>query len=182
VRAALAGKDAGVDLTAISAISAMVVPVVLITTGGILSNGLLMMYGAVNDRMRTMTHERWQLLTGPGGSLLAKDQVPASEQERLAEIDRQLPMLLRRHALLHDAVLLIFCALVVLVLSVIAIALAVTLHSAGFATAALVLVLAGTAVMLVGLLAAARSLAFSRNAVEYEVSRALAIGSSGQAR
>jgi hypothetical protein len=68
-----------------------VVPVVLITTGGILSNGLLMMYGEVNDRMRA-------------------------------------------------------------------------------------------AVMLVGLLCAARSMAISRNAVKYEVGRALAIGSPGRAR
>jgi hypothetical protein len=177
VGAAAAGKDVSVDLTAISAISAMVVPVVLITTGGILSNGLLAMYGAVNDRMRDMDHERWQLLTAPSGSLLTLAQVPGSDRERLSEIDRQLPMLLRRHGLLHYAVLLIICALVLLVLSVIAIAVAVTGQSSGFATAALALVLAGTAVILVALLYTARSLAISRNAVKYEVSRALALGS-----
>jgi hypothetical protein len=181
VAAAAAGKDRGVSLTSISAISAMVVPAVLITTGGIVSNGLLVMYGAVSDRMRAMNHERWQLLSGPGGSLLTPAQLPASEHERLAEIDRQLPMLLRRHTLLHYAVLLVFCALVALVLSVIAIAVAVTSRSAGFATIALGLVLAGTAVMLVGLLSAARSLAISRNAVQYEVSRALALGSPERA-
>ncbi len=160
----------------------MVVPVVLITTGGILCNGLLIMYGEVNDRMRAMDHERWQLLTGPGGSVLTPDQVPASGHERLAEIDRQLPMLLRRHGLLHYAVLLIFCALVVLVVSVIAIAVAVTTHSAAFATAALALVLGGTAVMLVGLLSAARSMAISRTAIRYEVDRTLALGSPDRAR
>lgn len=165
------------NLAAISAISAMVVPVVLITAGGILSNGLLMMYGAVNDRMRAMTHERLQLLTGPGGSLVTPAEVSDSERERLAEIDRQLPMLLQRHGLLHNAVLLIFCGLVVLVLSVIAIAVAVTGRSAAGAITAMVLVLTGTAVMLGGLVFAARSLAISRSAVRYEVSRTLALGS-----
>jgi len=159
----------------------MVVPVVLITAGGILSNGLLMMYGAVNDRMRAMDRERWQVLTGPGGSLLTPAQVPGSDQERLGEIDRQLPVLLRRHGLLHYAVLLIVCALVVLVLSVIAIAVAVTSRSPAAATAALVLVLAGTATMLAGLLFAARSLAVSRSAIKYEVSRTLALGSGDRA-
>jgi hypothetical protein len=171
-----------VDLTAISAISAMVVPAVVITTGGILSNGLVAMYGAVNDRMRDMNHERLQILTGPGGSLLTPAKLPDTERERLGEIDRQLPMLLRRHRLLHNSVLLIFCALAVLVLSVIAIAVAVTSRSNAAGTTALVLVVAGTAVILAGLLVAARSLAISRNAIEYEVRRSLALGSADRAR
>jgi GNAT superfamily N-acetyltransferase len=54
-----------VDLTAISAISAMVAPVVLMTTGGMITNGPLAMYGAVNDRMREMTQQRLELRTGP---------------------------------------------------------------------------------------------------------------------
>lgn len=39
-------------LTAVNAISAMVAPVVLLTTGSLLANGLLVVYSAVNDRMR----------------------------------------------------------------------------------------------------------------------------------
>jgi hypothetical protein len=73
-----------------------------------------------------MSHERLDILTGADGTLLSAAGVPASGQERLAQIDAQLPMLLRRHRLLHDAVLLIFASVAVLVLSVIAIAVAVT--------------------------------------------------------
>jgi hypothetical protein len=45
-------------LTAVNAISAMVAPVVLLTTGGMLSNGLLTVYGSINDRTREMTGSR----------------------------------------------------------------------------------------------------------------------------
>jgi len=165
-----------VDLTAISAIQAMVAPVVLITAAALLSGALLGMYGAVNDRMRAMSHERLDILTGADGTLLAATQVPASGQERLTQIDAQLPMLLRRHRLLHDAVLLMFAGVAVLVLSVIAIGLAVTNRWGPVGIVALVLVLVGTATLLTGLLFAARSIMASTDAIDWEVDRALSLG------
>jgi len=155
----------------------MVAPVVLITTAAILSGALLAMYGSVNDRMRAMNRERLDILTGAAGILLPVGEVPASGQERLTQIDTQLPMLLRRHRLLHDAVLLIYAGVAVLVLSVIAIAVAVTNSSGAVGTAALVLVLAGTVTLLGGLLFAARSIMISMDAIDYEVRRALSLGS-----
>jgi hypothetical protein len=52
---------------AVTAIQAMVAPVVLITTAAVLSGGLLAMYGSVNDRMRAMDRERLDILTGAAG-------------------------------------------------------------------------------------------------------------------
>ena len=163
--------------TAITAIQAMVAPVVLITTAAILSGALLGMYGSVNDRMRAMDRERLETLTGVGGTLLSAADVPASGRERLTQIDTQLPMLLRRHRLIHNAVLLIFAAVAVLVLSVIVIAVAVTNRSGAAGTVALVLVLAGTVTLLGGLLLAARSIMISAQAIDYEVQRSLSLGS-----
>ncbi len=165
------------NLTTVTAIQAMVAPVVLITTAAILSGALLSMYGSVNDRMRAMNRERLGILTGAEGTLLSAAEVPASGRERLTQIDTQLPMLLRRHRLLHNAVLLIYAGVAVLVLSVIAIAVAVTNRSGAAGTAALVLVLAGTVVLLGGLLSAARSIMISMDAIDYEVRRALSVGS-----
>jgi hypothetical protein len=165
-----------VDLTAISAIQAMVAPVVLITAAALLSGALLGMYGTVNDRMRAMSHERLDILTGADGTLLPAAQVPASGRERLTQIDTQLPMLLRRHRLLHDAVLLMFAGVAVLVMSVVAIGLAVTNRWVPVGTVALVLVLLGTVTLLTGLLFAARSIMVSMDAVDYEVERALSLG------
>src|SRR5208282_6326966 len=93
---------------AVTAIQAMVAPVVLITTGAILSGALLTMYGSVNDRMRAMDRERLDILTGTAGALLSAAEVPPAGRERLTQLDTQLPMLLRRHRLLHNAVLLIY--------------------------------------------------------------------------
>jgi hypothetical protein len=65
----------------------------------------------------------------------------------------------------------------VLVLSVIAIGVAVTGSSGAAGTAALALVLAGTVMLLGGLLFAARSIMISMDAIDYEVRRALSLGS-----
>ncbi len=87
------------------------------------------------------------------------------------------PLLLRRHRLLHKAVLLIFAGVSVLVLSVIAIGVAVTSASDSVGNAGLPLVLFGTVTILAGLLLAARSIMISRDAINYEVERALSLGS-----
>jgi hypothetical protein len=166
-----------VNPIAVTAVQAMVAPVVLITTAAILSGALLTMYGSVNDRMRAMDHERLEILTGDGGMLLSAAEVPPSGRERLTQIDTQLPRLLRRHRLLHNAVLLIYAGVAVLVLSVITIAIAVTASSGAAGTAALVLVLAGTVMLLGGLLFAARSIIISTDAIDYEVQRTLSLGS-----
>ncbi len=162
---------------AIRAIEAMVAPVVLITTAAILSGGILSMYGSVNDRMRAMNRERLESLTSDTGALLSVTVLPASSRERLAQIDIQLPMLLNRHRLLKNAVLAIFAAIGVLVLSVIVIGAAVTSGSGGVGVAALALVLAGTTTLLVGLLMATRSIVMSQDAIDSEVRRALSLGS-----
>jgi Protein of unknown function (DUF2721) len=163
-----------VSPSAITAIQAMVAPGVLITTAAILSGAVLSMYGSVNDRMRAMDQERLSILTGSGGMLMPAADAPASGRERLTQIDKQLPLLLRRHRLLHDAVLLIYGGVV---LSVIVIAVAVTNRSGAIGTVALILVLAGTATLLGGLLFAARSIMISADAIDYEVRRSLSLGS-----
>ena len=162
-------------IRAIRAIEAMVAPVVLITTAAILSGGILSMYGSVNDR--TMNRERLESLTSDTGTFLSVSVLPASSRERLAQIDIQLPMLLNRHRLLKNAVLAIFAAIGVLVLSVIVIGAAVTSGSGGVGVAALALVLAGTTTLLVGLLMATRSILMSQDAIDSEIRRALSLGS-----
>jgi Protein of unknown function (DUF2721) len=163
-----------VTLTAVNAISAMVAPVVLLTTGSLLANGLLVVYSAVNDRMREMTRERQEIRRGPGGELV--QHVPALDQERLAEIEVQLPMMLRRHHLIRNAVLVIYAGIAVLGLSIIVIAVAVGEDSEGLGRAALGLVLAGTVVILTGLILAGLSLARSADAVTYAVEQARRLG------
>jgi len=160
-----------VGLTAIRAIEAMVAPVVLITTGGILTNALLGAYSLVGAHMREMTRERLGILGGERGELLDADRIGAIGQERLTEIDAQLPMMLVHYGLLRRAVFVMYVGLVLLTLSVIGIAAAVETDSEAVASVALGLVLVGTVDVLVGLALAVRTLAISANAITYAVQR-----------
>lgn len=154
----------------------MVAPVVLLTVGGMVSNGLITIYNDINNRMRDMTRERLEIWRGPAGQVLDPDGVPAIGQERLTEIGVQLPMLLRRLKLTRQSVLTIYIALVVLGLSIVVIALAVALDDEIVGRVALGLVLAGTLILLLGLGVATMSLAKSAKAISYEVERTTKFG------
>jgi len=75
----------------------------MISSCSLVLNGLLARYGAINDRLRLMGRERFELLRA-----LQNDRY---NEERLSEIDRQLPDLLHRHKQVHDAVLLTYCSI-----------------------------------------------------------------------
>src|SRR5580693_1633276 len=91
------GEDQRVTLAAVNAISAMVAPVVLLSVGSLISNGLLTVYNSVNERV--------DILTGPAGEKLEVASVPVMGRERLDEIKIQLPLILRRHRLTRLSVL-----------------------------------------------------------------------------
>jgi hypothetical protein len=154
----------------------MVAPVVLLTVGGMVSNGLITIYNDINNRVRDMTRERLEIRRGPAGQVLDTDSMPAIDQERLADIGAQLPMLLRRHKLTRLSVLTIYVALVVLGLSIVVIALAVAMDDEIAGRVALGLVLAGTIIMLPGLGVAVMSLAKSADAVTSAVQRSTKFG------
>ena len=154
----------------------MVAPVVLITTGALLTNGLMALYGEINHRLREMSRERVSILSGDQGELLEAASLPASGRERLTEIDHQLPMLIFRHRRTRDSVLWIYASIGLLGLSVIGIATAVAADVESVGLVALGFVAAGTLLMLFGLSLAARSLAASSDAISYEVQRTRTLG------
>ncbi len=158
-------------LTAVNAISDIVAPVVLLTVGGMLSNGLITIYNDIDNRMREMTRERLEIRRGPAGQVLDDDSVPAIDQERLYEIGVQLPMMLRRHKLTRVSVLTIYVAIAVFGLSIVVIAIAVSANDEIAGRVALGLVVAGTIIMLLGLAVAATSVARSADAITYAVER-----------
>jgi hypothetical protein len=159
------------SLTSVNAISAMVAPVVLLTVGGLVTNGLLTVYSDVNDRMREMTRERIEILTGPTGEELEPASVAAMSRERLEEIRVQIPMMMRRHRLTRLSVLTIYCSIALLGLSIVVIAIAVGQDDEIAGRVALSLVLAGTVVLLLGIGIAGLSLAKSADAITYAVER-----------
>jgi hypothetical protein len=122
-------------LASVTAIGDMVAPVVLITTGVLLANGLLSTYTVIIERIRVLKRER----------------IDAPSVEKLPEIDQQLATMTRRVRLLHVAVLMIFGAISSLVLGVIGIAMAEVHNSETVGAIALGFVIAGTVAILGGL-------------------------------
>ena len=152
-------------------IGAIVAPVVMVTACSLVLNGLLARYAAINDRMRAMGRERFEVV----GTLHVA--TPDSfTLERLLEIDTQIPDLLGRHRMMRDAVVAVYSALFLFVGSMVIIAAAALLRSSPLATAALVVFLAGTAVLLSGVLVAIVEVRGSDRAIHYEMERVLRVG------
>ena len=139
------------SLSPVSAISDMVAPVVLITMGVIFSNALMNFTTAFADRVLAMDRERLGILRGPNGEMLDEDSVPANDRERLRQISDVTPRLVKRIEQSRAAIIIVWVAIGLLVLSVAAIATAVTAHSEAFAFTALAMVLAGVAGMFAGI-------------------------------
>jgi hypothetical protein len=89
--------------------------------------------------------------------------------QRVHEIEVQLPHLLRRHKLIHNAVLAENAAILLFVTSMFIIALAVLTNSTFTASIALVAFLTGTGALLVGVIIATLELSRSQREVAYEI-------------
>ncbi len=168
------GQDREVSLAGVGAISSMVAPVVLITMGALVANGLLFASTGLHNRMWDLAREEFDIRTGPHGELLDATTVPSVGRARLAEIERERPLILRRHQLLQRALMLIYAGIAVLVLSVITIGVAVKSDSQAGGSVALSLVLAGTIGEFAGVVTVGRSVAMADPAAEaVEVTRKL---------
>jgi hypothetical protein len=163
--------------TVAGTIQIIIAPVVKITACAILLGGMQAQFAAINDRLRAMARERLELLrTADGGLSNVASLVGAYAIERLREIDAQMPRLLRRQRLVHNAVLTLYCAMLVFVLTMFIIAVAAAQRSSGMATLALVASLVGIATVLVGVAVMAVEIRRSNDALQHETQRVLELG------
>ncbi len=153
-------------------------PVVMITSCAILVSGMQTHYGSISDRVRALARERLELLRQPDGRLAVDPTADDYTRERLCEIDTQMPQLLRRIQLMHNALLATYLAILGFIGSMFVIAAAALTDSPFAAAAALYLFLGATAVLLVGLMQAASNIRLSHLAVQYEATRVLSLGMS----
>jgi Protein of unknown function (DUF2721) len=138
-------------LSSVAAIADMVAPVVLITTGVLMANGLLSTYTVIIDRIRALKRER----------------IETSIPEKLPEVDQQLATMTRRVHLLRGAVLMIFGAITSLVLAVVSIGMAEVHSSETIGDVALGFVIAGTVAMLAALVVVALAYAPGRGLLSW---------------
>lgn len=153
----------------IRTISLILAPAVMISSCAIFLNGLLTRYESVSARMRTMHRERLELLHGLEDA--TNNAIPGSGFSilRIHEIEVQLPNLLRRHKLIHNAVLAENAAILLFVSSMFIIALAALTNITLTATIALLTFLIGTGALLVGVIITTLELSRSQREVAFEI-------------
>ena len=151
-------------------IQLILAPVVLVSACSIFVGGLLSHYDAINGRMRTMARERLEILRGSGADT---DRFLG---ERLAELDVQLPQLLRRHALVHHALLAAYISILILVASMCAIAYSAVTASEWLVALILAMFVAGIVSILLSVVLTAVEVRMSQQAVRFEVQRVLRLG------
>jgi hypothetical protein len=145
-------------------IQLIIAPVVLITACALIQNAILLRYAAVGQYMRSLGLERLQLLR-------SNKMTDFFYLERLQEIDRQIPLLNRRHRMLQNITLVIYSSVSIFLTNMFAIALTVAIGSDTAATFALLLFLLGTGVLLVGVCLTMIEIQISHRAICYEVNR-----------
>jgi Protein of unknown function (DUF2721) len=153
----------------IRTISLILAPAVMISSCAIFLNGIITRYESVGTRMRTMHHERLDLLHGLEDTTSSDKPADGFSTHRIHEIEVQLPRLLRRHKLLRNAVLTENSAIAFFVTSMFIIALAALTNSTLIATAALLIFLTGTGALLVGVIITTLELSRSQREVTYEI-------------
>jgi hypothetical protein len=166
-------------------IELILAPVVMINGCGLFLNGLLSSQVAISGRLHTLVSERLQVLcaestesTSAGLNQLPPKALATLDLERLREIDTQLPILLKRHKLAHDAIVLTHIAIILFVFTMLMISVADTLDSQGIASVSLMLFLGGTLIFLNAVLMATRENRTSHQDIQYEVSRVLRLTAS----
>jgi hypothetical protein len=160
-----------------SAITTIVAPVVMVTACAILVGGMLTQYNQMSERLRGFAKERLELLrTDEGGIARVTDLTGAYAMERLLELDAQLPRLLQRYRRIRNAVLTMYCAVLVFMATMLTISVAYALQSPGWATSALVLFLVGVVTALAALAQRAVFVVGGNVVVRYETQRILDLG------
>ncbi len=162
--------------TIVRTISLILAPVVMITSCALFLNGLFGRYETLGTRLRAMHRERLELLQMVGkGTSAAGVLTVRIEVQRILEIEKQLPNMLRRHKLIRNAVLAIGVAISVFIISMFIIALATVTNSPLAAELALFAFLAGTGALLVGVLFTTVEFYRSHREVSYEIQHGLSL-------
>jgi Protein of unknown function (DUF2721) len=144
------------------AIELILAPVVMLSACSIFVSGVLGHYTSVSDRIRALTRERLDLIRQPRNPLAA---------ERIEEIDAQLPEVLDRHRLIHHALVSIYAAIAILVLTMCFIAITATITAEWVGSIVYGVFMLGVLALLVGVVLISLEIRVSRRSLMFEVSR-----------
>lgn len=149
---------------AIQAIQAILAPAVMISACGLLLLGMQNKYGRIIDRMRSLARERADLVARRGNPVV---------DTRIAWIDHQMPDMFLRNRRQHNAIFLLYCAVISFVFDTFSIALGLFAQNWATTTLALAIFLLGMFLVLMSMIQAALEIRISTRAVSFEASEAL---------
>ena len=151
----------------IETIQLILAPVVMITSCALLLNNIGGRYLALTNRLRSLARERLDLVsqsaTGTADNLLV--------QERLGQIEFQIPPLLRHHRNLHNSVQSLYISVTLFLASMFALACAATAQLLWMELVALMIFLAGVAMMFFCMVRLALDFRNSHDLAQEEVRR-----------
>jgi hypothetical protein len=158
-------------------ISLILAPAIMISCCLIFLHGQLQRYDSIGARMRLMSQEHFEILrTLKDVASSDMGRFEHAEKLRISEIETQLPHLLGRSKLLHEAALVISLAILQFVVSMFVIALATVLHVNAIAMCALFLFLLGMVTIFIAGVIMMLEIYKSHLSVRYEVLHALNSG------
>lgn len=152
-------------------IQLIIAPAVMITSCCIFTNGLLAHYASIGERLRVTVRERVDLLR----EAEVNSRSGLIVQERLEDIDFQIPNLLRHHLFVRTSLAGTFIAIVVYILDMFVIAYSVLAIRTGFYGAILIVFLLGVASQLVGVLYSVIDAFVSHKIYAYETRHAMSL-------
>ena len=154
--------------TVVRIINLIIAPVVMLTTCGIILNGLMVRYTWLTDRVRSVNQERLNLLNVEG------DQ-HQSQRDRLHHVEHVVSDLLRHHHQVHDVLVLIYLAILVFMLDMLVIALATANDAEWLHQLVIIVFLGGISILLTGMVLIAQELRTSHHSIQLEVNQSCRI-------
>lgn len=148
--------------TLVKTINLIIAPVVMITTCGIILNGIIARYTWLSDRIRSIHEEQLSLLELD----LTQHQAKA---EKLHHLNHLLPNLLKHHHQVHHVLVLVYLAILVFMLDMLVIAFAIANNSEWLQQIVVIVFLLGISVLLLGMALIADELRSSHQLIQLEV-------------
>lgn len=159
-------RDINMDIeTTARAMQYILAPVVMISASALILNGMHGRYTNLNSRLRELARERLKLLSN-----ITEESV---YYERLNYIDTELPIMLNHYVLVHQAIMIMYLAVMLYVINMFMIAIAYQTQSSAIALIALVFFLIGTGTSLIALGVNLKEFRNSHQLTQHEIRRAL---------
>ncbi|HEX2910927.1 MAG TPA: DUF2721 domain-containing protein [Chloroflexia bacterium] len=147
-------------------IQLVLAPVVMLSASALLLNGILTRYAAINDRMRNMVRERLELLPQT-----KTDNEDEYANQRIKYLDYQMPDLMRRHKLAHDAIMSVYLALLIYVVCILLLALGTIYKNEVVSIIAMFCFLIATISIALSVTLTLEEVRTSRRSITYEVEK-----------